>query len=127
NRGNSHEEITLIASFPDLMGGNNLQDKKVKLQPFQDSIITFKRIITKDLLRIDRYSVNVAALYSNGELISNVIVTVQNVSGSRSYTDPLQQNYGSFSSNKISLSGSNLFTDNESMVLDGRGIFQLPA
>src|SRR5690606_38036716 len=121
NRGNSLETITLTASFPDLRGGSDLQDKRIPLKAFQDTIVTFSRIITKDLLRIERYTVNVAAIYSNGELVNNVLITVQNLSGNRSYVDPGQSIYNPYSTNRISISGSNLFSDNESILLNGRG------
>lgn len=128
NKGNSKEMITITASFPNLTGGNKVESKQVFLNAFQDSVITFKKIITKELLRVERYTVNLAALYENGELINNVMVTVQNVSGNRTYSDPSQgYSFDSYSNNKISLSGRNLFTDNEALQLNGRGIFQLPA
>lgn len=127
NKGNSKETITITASFPNLTGGNKVESKQVFLNAFQDSVITFKKIITKELLRVERYTVNLAALYENGELINNVMVSVQNVSGNRTYSDPSQgYSFDSYSNNKISLSGRNLFTDNEALQLNARGIFQLP-
>src|SRR5690606_13444685 len=88
NNGNSKETITVTASFPNLIGGNKVENKQVFLDAFQDSVIIFKKIITKELLKVDRYTVNMAALYENGELINNVMVNVQNVSGNRTYADP---------------------------------------
>src|SRR5690606_37625407 len=78
NRGNSKENITVTASFPDLRGGYKVEKKQVLLDAYQDTIISFSKIITKDLLRVERYNVNMAALYSNGELINNVRIGVQN-------------------------------------------------
>lgn len=127
NRGNSQEVITVTASFPNMRGGNKIESKRVFLKAFQDSVITFKKIITKDLLNVERYTVNMAALYENGELINNVMVGVQNVSGNRTFADPSQgYSFDSYSNNRISLSGRNLFTDNEAIQLNARGSFQLP-
>src|SRR5690606_22941163 len=64
NQGNSDELITLSASFPDLRGGKDIVEKKVSIGAFQDTIIQFKRIISRELIRVEHYSVNVAALYS---------------------------------------------------------------
>src|SRR5690606_8734058 len=83
--------------------------------------------ISRELIKVEYYSVNVAALYSNGELINNLMITVQNVSGNRSYTDPSQQGFSTFGTNKIRISGNNLFSANESIQLNGNGIFQLPS
>src|SRR5690606_20569876 len=112
NQGNIQEIVTITASFPNQTGGNELISKQIVLDAFQDSIVTFKRIITKDLLQIERYTVNIAALYENGDLINNVMVNVQNVSGNRTYMDPTYKGYGfnSYSNNKISISGRSLFT-----------------
>jgi hypothetical protein len=127
NQGNSDELISLSASFPDLRGGKDMVERKVTIRAFQDSIIHFKRIISRELIKVEHYSVNVAALYSNGELINNLMITVQNVSGNRSYSDPTQQGFSGFGSNRIRVSGSNLFSPNESIQINGNGIFQLPA
>lgn len=127
NRGNSEELITVTASFPNLKGGNHVDSKQVFIKAFQDTIITFKKIITKELLSVERYTVNMAALYENGELINNIMVGVQNVSGNRTYADPFHgYNLDLYNNNRISLSGRNLFTDNESMQLNARGVFSLP-
>jgi len=126
NQGNIQERVTITASFPNLNGGNELISKQIVLNAFQDSIVTFKRIITKELLQIERYTVNIAALYENGDLINNVMVNVQNISGNRTYMDPTYQAYGFNSyNNKISISGRSLFTDNEALQLNGQGNFAL--
>lgn len=125
NQGNSDELITLSASFPDLRGGKDIVEKKVSIGAFQDSIIQFKRIISRELIRVEHYSVNVAALYSDGELINNLMITVQNVSGNRSYSDPNQQGFSNYGSNRIRISGNNLFSPNESIQINGNGLFQL--
>ena len=126
NRGNSKETIMVTASFPDLRGGTKLEKRQVFLDAFQDTIITFSKIITKDLLRVERYAVNIAALYSNGELINNVRIGVQNVSGSRTFTDPsMGDPFSSYSSNSIELSGRNLFSQNEALQLNAKGEYEL--
>lgn len=126
NRGNSKESITVTASFPDLRGGNKIEKKQVVLDAYQDTIITFSKIITKDLLRVERYTVNMAALYSNGELINNVRIGVQNVSGSRTFTDPsMGDPFSAYSSNSIELSGRNLFSQNEALQLNAKGEYEL--
>ena len=125
NRGNSKENITVTASFPDLRGGTKVEKKQVFLDAYQDTIISFSKIITKDLLRVERYTVNMAALYSNGELINNVRIGVQNVSGSRTFTDPsMGDPFSSYSSNSIELSGRNLFSQNEAIQLNAKGEYE---
>lgn len=128
NTGNTKERLQVIATFPDLNGGTILVDKAVELHPFQDSIVVFTRIINRQLLAIEQFSVNIAALYSDGTMVNNVLVNVQNVSGNRKYISPGQQILGmnNFSNNTISLSGRNFFSDTEAWMLNGRGSFVLP-
>lgn len=128
NQGNIVEEITLTGSFLDLTGGKVVVPKKIKIEGFKDSVVVFKRIITKDLLKVERYIVNVAALYGNGEFINNVMISVQNLSGNRVYVDPsaIGAGFDNFGDNRISLSGTNLLSNNEALQLSGRGFFQVP-
>ena len=126
NQGNSIETITVTASFPNLTGGNKIESKQVYLGAFQDSVISFKKAITKELLQVEHYTVNLAALYENGELINNVMVSVQNVSGNRTYSDPSRGfSFDSYGNNRISFSGRDLFSDNQAFQLNARGVFQL--
>ncbi len=126
NRGNSQERITLTAAFPDLRGGNRLEKKQIVLPSFTDTIATFTKIITKELLSVEQYTVNVAALYENGELINNVMVGVQNVSGHRTFAYPSQgYGYSSYSSNYIELSGINLFSQSEALQLTAQNEIEL--
>src|SRR5690606_14511723 len=104
-----------------------LVNKEIYLPAFQDSVIVFKYLITKELLSVDRYSVNIAALYGSGQLINNIAVNVQNISGNRTYADPGYRGFSfdSYSRNRISVSGRNLFTDNEALQVIGNGLFNL--
>ncbi|NLZ80026.1 MAG: carboxypeptidase regulatory-like domain-containing protein, partial [Gammaproteobacteria bacterium] len=64
--------------------------------------------------------------YSNGELINNVRIGVQNVSGSRTFTDPsMGDPFSSYSNNSIELSGRNLFSQNEALQLNAKGEYEL--
>ena len=126
NQGNSNENITVTASFPDMRGGKKVEKKQVILGSFQDTIISFSKIITKELLSVERYTVNMAALYENGELINNVMVSVQNVSGNRTFTDAAYgYSFDSYSTNSISLSGINLFSQSEALQLNAKGQYEL--
>ncbi len=126
NRGNSRENITITASFPDLRGGTKVEKKQIFLNAFQDTIISFSKIISKELLRVERYTVNMAALYGNGELINNVRIEVQNVSGSRTFIDPsYNYNFDQYSSNSIEFSGRNMFSQNEALQLNAKGEYEV--
>lgn len=103
-----------------------MEKKQVLFDAYQDTIITFSKIITKDLLRVERYTVNMAALYSNGELINNVRIGVQNVSGSRTFTILLWViRLVQYSSNSIELSGRNLFRKMKLMQLNAKGEYEI--
>lgn len=127
NQGNTGEEIVVTASFPDLKGGRTIEKKSVFLKASQDTTITFSKIITEELLAAPHYTVNIAALYVDGEFIHNLPVSVQNISGQRTYGSSLSDfGYDSFSSSQISLSSRNLFTLNEAYQISARGDYLLP-
>lgn len=127
NEGNNEEVVNITTSFPNMTGGSSIEQRSLVLSPFQDTVITFRKIITEELLGFEHYAVNIAALYEDGELINNILTTIQNASGSRTYHDPLHQGYSydSYSPNSISVSSRNIFTQNEAIQINGRGRFQL--
>ena len=110
NSGNQTEEVELFATFPQYLGSETILKKKVTLAAFTSQKIEFSKIIDRDLLRMEVFTVNVAGTNSNKEFFGNTTVMVQNALGSRRYIDPLQNNYYRTNSpNHISWSTSNPF------------------
>lgn len=110
NGGNQTEQAEIYATFPQYLGSETVIKKKVTLQPFTSQEVVFSKIIDRDLLKLEIFTVNVAGTNSNKEFFGNTMVTVQNALGNRRYIDPLQNNsYRGLSANHISWSTSNPF------------------
>lgn len=110
NEGNQAEEAEIYATFPQYLGSETVLKKKVTLQAFTSQKVEFSKIIDRDLLRMEIFTVNIAGTNGNKEFFGNAMVMVQNALGNRRYIDPLQNNYYRRSSNNsISWSTSNPF------------------
>ena len=112
NGGNQTEEADIFASFPQYAGSEITLRKKVILAPFTSQKVEFSRIVDRDLLRMEIFTVNVAGTNANKEFFGNATVTVQNALGNRRFIDPLQNNvYRGSNANRIAWSTSNPFEE----------------
>lgn len=127
NNGNQVERIRLIASFPKLSFQNNQQNKEIELDPFTDTTIQFNKVIDRELMSLEYFTINVAALNENNDFMGNTIFTVQNASGDRRYAPQTNNGYSQnhWNNNKISLSGRDLIGDFSSYSLYAKNDFQL--
>ncbi|MBW3517587.1 hypothetical protein [Flavobacterium sp. NKUCC04_CG] len=127
NNGNQTERIKLIASFPKLAFQNTQQNKEIELKPFTDITIQFSKIIDRELMSLEYFTVNIAALYENNDFIGNTLFTVQNASGDRRYSPQTNNGYtpNHWNSNKISLSARDLVGQFPSYSLFAKNEMQL--
>lgn len=128
NAGNQKERLKVVASFPNDNGeGKILTEMSISLTPGAEQEVVFTRVITKNLYQLSNFYINVAGLYSNGDLFGNGITLVQNGAGERNYVpigNPLLSNIGLIG-NQVSLSGQNLFSDSQSWQLNGSAATQM--
>ncbi|QFG52444.1 hypothetical protein F7R58_02330 [Chryseobacterium sp.] len=110
NGGNRTEEAEIYASFPQGIGNELILRKKVILAPFSSQKVEFSRIIDREMLRMEVFTVNVAVTDASKEFFGNTMVTVQNALGNRRYVDPAQNPfYRGIENNYISWSSNNPF------------------
>lgn len=112
NGGNQVEKVEIFATFPQNFGSEVILKKQIELQPFSNSEVVFSKIIDKELLKLELFTVNIAGINSNNEYFGNTMVMVQNALGNRRYVDPLN-NYGYLqrnTANHISWSTNNPFS-----------------
>lgn len=88
NQGNQREEVKVIASFPSISGTQQNIEQKISVAPFSSTDIQFSRIVDRNILRMELFTVNIAGVDSKGDYFGNAIVTVQNAQGNRRYMDP---------------------------------------
>lgn len=127
NAGNTREQVKLVASLPNQLGGRRFESKTLELPAAKDTIVTFGYIIDKSLMNLEHFTVNIAGLYRNDEVFGNASVSVQNASSNRQYVDPSHSasNVWSYQRNRMTFMARNPFTDNQSWQFDGAGSYQL--
>ncbi|XJR87142.1 hypothetical protein ACH34I_07305 [Elizabethkingia anophelis] len=105
-----------MPAFHKLTGRDLSLSKTVKLEPFVNKEVSFSKIVDKDLLKMELFTVNVAGLNAEKEFFGNAIVIVQNALGNRKYVDPNFINFyrPAYQVNHISLSSRNAFLNYDS-------------
>src|SRR5690606_19081909 len=110
NGGNRTEEAEIYASFPQGIGNELILRKKIILPPFSTQKVQFSRIVDREMLRMEVFTINVAVTDAYKEFFGNTMVTVQNALGNRRYVDPTQNPfYRGIENNYISWSSNNPF------------------
>lgn len=129
NNGNTSEDTEIVASFPAIYGNIVTLKRKVTLEPFTRQTITFGRVVDRELLDTEVFTVNIAGLDKNQVFFGNTMVTVQNAASSRKYVDPalvstlLNRTF----KNRIRLSARNSVEGQDASYLaDGYTEFYLP-
>ncbi|WP_090608065.1 carboxypeptidase-like regulatory domain-containing protein [Parapedobacter koreensis] len=126
NAGNQPEQVKVIVSMPDQYGGRRFAERQLKLMAADDTTVVFGYIIDRTMISLERFTVNVAGMYSDGELFGNASIYVQNASSHRQYKDPNRSaNRSVYQPNRIVFMARNLFQDNQSWQLNGSGSYQL--
>lgn len=124
NSGNTVQTITLVCAYPlsiDEQGFH--QNIKLTLQPSADTTIIFSRLITKRMLNIEGFDINITGVYSNGDVLGRAQIQVQSARSNRNYRDELSNN--AFVDNTLQIGSQNLFNNNQSYLVRGRGGFEL--
>ncbi|GEM_PF-662509 len=127
NGGNTAERVRLVVSTPNQQGGRRFLSKELELPAAIDTTVVFGYLIDQQLIRLERFTVNIAGLYVNEEVFGNTTVNVQNASASRRYEDPARtgSDLWSYRRNYASFIARNPFDDNRSWQLNGQGSYHL--
>jgi len=127
NAGNTQERVRLVISMPNQQGGRRFAAKDLELGAAGDTTLVFGYVIDRDLIRLERFTVNVVGMYSNDEIFGNTTISVQNASANRRYEDPLHTSVPvwSYQRNYATFIARNPFSDYPSWQLNGQGSYQL--
>jgi hypothetical protein len=93
NRGNTTEQLTLVTSFPFLVDASSLLSKTYTINPFVDTILTIEKIVSKQMILLNQFNVNISAIYENGDIAGLGTVLVQSLRNSKSYTENTPDDY----------------------------------
>ncbi len=119
NTGNTDETIQLVSSIPTMYGSRRFQRMLLYLEAGKDTLIHLGFIADRELFHMNQFNINITGLYNDQEVFGNSSLSVQNASSSRSFD--MTGDYGfnwDQRANRITLSGRNPFSDNQSLYLD---------
>jgi hypothetical protein len=128
NEGNISQKVNLVYRFPSAFGGDGFhQSTTLSLPAYSDTTIYIRKYAGRDLLRYDRFSVQVMGLYLNGDLFGQCDIGVQSLKNNRYEQELTESNpYQASYSNSITLSAQNLLSEYASYQLMGGSAVDLP-
>ncbi|WP_413531570.1 hypothetical protein [Empedobacter brevis] len=114
NMGNQAEEVLLTNVLPDFRGNFISDNKRIKIDAFQEKTVRFSKYVDRDMMKIEGFQANVSGYTNTKDFAGNVFFMIQNASSNRVYTDPtmLNQNWTNFSTNYVRLSARDINSTN---------------
>jgi hypothetical protein len=93
NEGNTAQKVTILARYPDFITRNAIENKDINVQAFTDTIVVLKKIVNKTILNQEDFTINITALYHNGDIINNGTVRASSIRQDRRYVMPYNPDY----------------------------------
>lgn len=123
NLGNQDENLELVVNLPKELEYGKRTPTKIQLPAFTDTIVTFTRLIDRKMLQLEQFSIRIALLNSQLELMDNTLLLVQNTASKRQYRHPEDFNttYRSWNRNQISFGMRDIGQNSQSYTVQGRG------
>lgn len=93
NEGNTAQKVTILARYPDFITRNAIENTDIHIQAFTDTIVVLKKVVNKTVLNQEDITINITALYSNGDIINNGTVRASSIRQDRRYVSPYNPDY----------------------------------
>lgn len=93
NEGNTSQRVVILARFPDFITRNALENTNITIKPFTDTIVVLKKVVNKTILNQEDFTINITALYHNGDIINNGTVRASSIRQNRRYVAPYNPDY----------------------------------
>lgn len=113
NLGNQPDNVLINNSYTNAIGASIVENRNVELLPFEEKIIRLSKYVDKELMSIDKFSMNISLYNSDGVFSGYTIYTANNVSSNRRFIES-NLNYND-NSNYIGLSARNIGTEYSSV------------
>lgn len=93
NEGNTAQKITILARYPDFITRNAIENTDINVPAFTDTIVVLKKLVNKTVLNQEDITINITALYNNGDIINNGTVRASSIRQDRRYVSPYNPDY----------------------------------
>lgn len=122
NLGNKNEVLEIAFSLPKDMEYRKIPTQKISLHAYQDTVITYKRLIDKRMMQTEQFYIHVAVLNENKEFVGNATFQIHNTASSRQYVNPKDYNYSNnvWGRNQISIGLRNIAQNSQAYTIQGR-------
>lgn len=126
NAGNTAQKLTIISRYPSIFENDAFHaTTQLELAPSRDTLITFTKAISRKMFDSEGFDVTFSGLYDNGNIFGMAYIKVQSARNERVYRDPMLSD--TYNLNSITVSAQNMYSQNESYHLTGRGSLELPS
>ena len=88
NEGNSAQKIAIVARYPNFLSIDGIENTVVSVPAFTDTIVTLRKRVNRAVLKQEDFTVNITALYLNGDIISSGIIHASSIKQDRRYIPP---------------------------------------
>ncbi|MNK36164.1 hypothetical protein D3C87_547070 [compost metagenome] len=93
NEGNTSQKVTVLARYPDFITRNAIENTDINIRAFTDTIVVLKKLVNKTILNQEDFTINITALYHNGDIINNGTVRASSIRQNRRYVTPYNPDY----------------------------------
>lgn len=88
NEGNTPQEVVVVTTLPNELQGDIPDQNTYKLKAFQDTTIVLRKRITRDMMRLDNFTIHLTGLYKRGNVFGRETVSVNAIKASRRFRPP---------------------------------------
>ena len=76
NEGNTTQTITILINYPEFVTKNRIENATMILKANTDSLVIFKKEITREILKQEEFSIAIRSLYENGDIIGLSLIHI---------------------------------------------------
>jgi hypothetical protein len=128
NKGNTVQKINLVCQLPPGMQNRGFHTAlKFSISPYADTLIYIQKSVTREMLRMESFNINLFGIYENGDIFGQNYVQVQTLKNQRIYESQVPDyQYQGYLDNSFTLATQNVGQDYASYQLYGGGSVETP-
>jgi len=128
NTGNTAQQVTLVCQLPQGMQNRGFHTAlKFSIKPYTDTLIYINKSVTREMLRMDTFSINLFGIYENGDVFGQNHIQVQTLKNRRINDSNLPDyHYQDNINNSFTLMSQNVGHDYASYQMYGGGSVETP-
>ena len=128
NTGNTTQQVNLVCQLPQGMQNRGFHTAiKLSIKPYTDTLIYINKSVTREMLRMDSFTINLVGIYENGDIFGQNNIQVQTLKNRRINDNNLPDyQYQDNPENSFTMMTQNVGHDYASYQLYGGGSAETP-